>query len=106
MPKYLVKASYSTEGAKGLMKEGGTGRRSAVQAVTKKAGGKLEAFYFAQGDADVIAIIDLPDAASALALSLAVNASGAVRSTTTPLFTAEELDKACKKTVPYRAPGA
>ena len=106
MPKYLVTASYNADGVRGLIKEGGTGRRAAVQAAAKKAGGKVEAFYFAHGDADAILILDLPAAASALALSLAVNASGAVRATTTPRLTVEELDKACKKTVAYRAPGA
>ena len=31
MPKYLFQASYTTEGAKGLLKEGGTKRRAAVE---------------------------------------------------------------------------
>ncbi len=30
MPKYLTVASYAAEGAKGLLKEGGTARRAAV----------------------------------------------------------------------------
>ena len=57
-------------------------------------------------DADAYVITDLPDASSGIAVSLAVNASGAVRLTTIPLITPEEIDAACKKTVVYRAPGA
>ncbi len=31
MPKYLVEAAYTADGAKGLMKAGGSARRAAVQ---------------------------------------------------------------------------
>jgi uncharacterized protein with GYD domain len=106
MAKFMVKASYTTEGAKGLAKEGGTGRRKAVTKLVEGLGGKVEALYFAYGDDDVYVIVDLPDAASGLALSLAVNSSGAVKLSTVPLITPEEMDAACKKAVAYKAPGA
>jgi uncharacterized protein with GYD domain len=106
MPKMLIKASYTAEGAKGLIKEGGTSRRAAVQTLIEAMGGKLEAFYYAYGDADAYIIVDAPSAVDGLALSLAVNASGAVSLSTIPLITPEEMDAACKKTVNYRAPGA
>jgi uncharacterized protein with GYD domain len=106
MSKYMIKASYAADGVRGLIKEGGTGRRSAVQKLIEGIGGKLEAFYFAYGDADAYVIVDVPDAATGIALSLAVNASGAVRVSTIPLITPEEMDAASKKSIPYRAPGA
>jgi len=106
MPKFMVTASYTAEGAKGLIKEGGSGRRTAVQKLIEGMGGKVEAFYFAYGDRDAFVIADLPDAASGLALSLAVNASGIVRLSTVPLITPEEMDAAAKKSVAYRPPGA
>ena len=106
MPKYLIKASYTTEGTKGLMKAGGTARRAAVQKMLEGMGGKLETFYFAFGADDVFAVFELPDAESAIAAGLAVNASGAVHVATTPLITPEEVDAACKKLPEYRAPGA
>jgi uncharacterized protein with GYD domain len=106
VPKFMIKASYNTEGAKGLMKEGGTARRAAVQKLVEGLGGKVEAFYFAYGEADAYIITDMPDAATGIAISLTVNASGAVRLSTIPLITPEELDAASKKTVNYRAPGA
>jgi uncharacterized protein with GYD domain len=105
MPKFLVKGSYNPEGAKGLVKEGGTGRRAAIQSLMESLGGKVEAFYYAYGEHDVYLICDFPDQATGLALSLAVNAAGAVRVATVPLITAEEMDAACKKSVAYRAPG-
>jgi uncharacterized protein with GYD domain len=106
MPKFMIKASYAAEGVRGLIKEGGTGRRAAVQKVIEGIGGKLEAFYFAYGDADAYVIADVPDAATGIAVSLAVNASGAVRVSTIPLITPEEMDAASKKSISYRAPGA
>ena len=106
MPKFMVKVSYTTEGTQGLLKEGGTGRRAAVQKLIESQGGTVEAFYFAYGEDDAYLIIDVPDPTSGLAVSLAVNASGAVRLSTIPLITPEEIDAACKKSVPYRAPGA
>jgi uncharacterized protein with GYD domain len=106
MPKFMIKASYTVEGVRGLLKEGGTARRAAVQKIIESIGGKVEAFYFAYGEADAYVIAELPDAASGLAVSLAVNASGAVRLTTIPLITPEEIDAASKKSVAYRAPGA
>lgn len=105
MPKYLYQASYTAEGTKGLLKEGGSKRRAMVEEMTKAAGGKIEAFYFAFGDSDVYLIVDAPDQATAAALSLAVNASGAVTLKTTVLLTPEEVDQAAKKTVKYRSPG-
>jgi uncharacterized protein with GYD domain len=105
MPKYLVKASYTQEGTKGLLNDGGTKRRAAVEQMIAQMGGKIEAFYYAFGDADAVVIIDAPDNASAAALSMAVNASGAVSLKTIPLLTAEELDQAAKKKINYRAPG-
>ncbi len=106
MPKYLVKASYTADGARGLVKDGGSARRSVVQKMVEGLGGTLESFYYAFGEDDVYVIMDLPDTTAGLALTLAVNASGAVRLTTTPLITPEEVDAAAKKAVTYRAPGA
>lgn len=106
MAKYLIKASYSLQGTKGLLKEGGSSRRAAVKQMIEGLGGKLEAFYYAFGDTDVFVIFDLPDAQSTAALSLAVNAAGGAQVTTIPLLTPEDMDAACKKSVAYRAPGA
>ena len=105
MAKYLLTASYTAEGAKGVLKDGGTKRRQAAEAAIKSAGGKLEAFYFAFGESDAFVIIDAPDHASIAAASLAINASGAVHTKTVVLLTPEEIDQAAKKGTKYTAPG-
>jgi len=106
MPKFLIKASYNPDGVRGLLKEGGSKRRAAVQKVVESMGGALDAFYYAYGPDDAVIIADLPDANSSIALSLTVNATGAVRLSTTPLISPEEIDSATKKTVKYKAPGS
>lgn len=105
MPKYLIQASYTAEGVRGLMKDGGSQRRSAAEAALKGVGGRLESFYFAFGETDVFAVADVPDNASAAAVSLAVSASGAVQVKLTVLMTPEEMDQATKKMINYRPPG-
>ncbi len=106
MARYLFEGSYSTEGIKGVLKEGGTGRRAAVEAAVKSFGGKLEAFYFAFGDTDVFGIVDGIDNTTAAAFSMAIAATGTLHSVkTTVLMTPEEIDAAGKKTVSYRPAG-
>lgn len=106
MPTYLWRASYTAEGTKGLLKDGGTKRRAAVQQMVEKAGGKLHAFYYAFGDADLYGIAEFPDSITAAAVSIAVNVSGAATLNSTLLLTPEELDAAAKKSIGYRPPGA
>lgn len=106
MAKYLIQASYSHEGMKGLVKDGGTGRRTAVAAAVKSAGGKLDAFYYGFGESDVYIIIDAPDNVTVAAFALAVGAAGSTgHFKTTVLLTPEEVSQAAKKVVKYRAPG-
>src|SRR5260221_1446282 len=105
MPKYLIQASYTPEGLKGLHKDKPSRRRTAVMHAIEPLRGKLESLYYAFGQNDVAAILDLPDNISASAVSLAISASGLVRTPTTPLLTVEEVDQALQKTVNYKAPG-
>ena len=106
MAKYLFTATYTPAGAKGLMAEGGSAREKAVERLVKSVGGKIESMYWAFGSTDYYLIAELPDAATAAALSLTVSASGAVQLGTTLLLTAKDLDEAAKRTPDYRAPGA
>ncbi|MFQ5856113.1 MAG: GYD domain-containing protein, partial [Anaerolineae bacterium] len=99
MPKYLFTGSYTEEGLKGLLKDGGSKRKEAVEQLMKSLGGTLEAFYYAFGDNDVFVIADLPDNVSCAAGALIVSASGAFQTKTVVLVTPEEVDQAVKKTV-------
>ena len=105
MTKYLVKASYSAEGTRGILKDGGTGRREAVQGLIESVGGTMTDFYYAFGEDDLYWICDLPDHADLAAMTLAINASGGARVTTVALLTPEEVDVAVRKAVKYRPPG-
>ena len=109
MAKYLFQGSYTigsytVEGLRGVLREGGTKRREAVAQLVQALGGTLETFYYAYGD-DFFIIVDVPDSVTATAASLAVNATGAVQFKTIVLITPEEVDAAVQKTVTYRPPG-
>jgi len=105
MAKYLFEARYTIEGAKGLAREGGTGRRTAISKMAEGMGGKLESFYYAFGDVDAYVIVDLPDNVAAASIALAVNQAGGAAVKTVVLLAPEDMDKAGKKSVDYRAPG-
>ena len=105
MPKYLLRASYTAEGIKGLMKDGGTKRHAAARRLVESLGGKLEALYYAFGETDVMAIVDMPDNASAAAASLTIGGTGALTGNITVLLTHEDIDKAVKKSGSYTPPG-
>ena len=105
MAAFLVEFTYTEQGLKGLVREGGTKRREATEQLVKSLGGRLVAYYFSFGSYDGFAIIDGLENADATAAALIVGASGAVRTRTTVLLTPEEVDIATKKSGIYRAPG-
>lgn len=105
MAKYMVKATYTVEGAKGVIKGGGSARRAAVQTMIEGLGGRMEGFYFTLDEPDAFAIVDVPDIVNIAAASLAINATGGARVSTMLLLTPEEIDEAAKKSVNYRPPG-
>ena len=104
MPKYLVKATYSAEGTRGLIKDGGSGRQRAVKGLIESVGGSLEVFYYSFGEEDLIWICDLPTNSDAVAMSLAVNAARGAQVQMTQLLTVEDVDQAVTKAVEYRPP--
>jgi uncharacterized protein with GYD domain len=105
MPKYLIKASYTQSGAKGVAAEGGSSRRDVVKAACDSVGGSLESFYFAFGEVDVYTVVDLPDEEAAIAIAIAVNGSGGATIETVPLVTPETVDAAAKREVSFRPAG-
>jgi uncharacterized protein with GYD domain len=107
MPKYLVEGRYTADGLKGLVREASSGRRVDIAKTIESAGGKLESFYFAFGDADFYIFFDVPDNISAAALSVVANQSRFVTSRIIALMTAHEMDQAIKKTkaIEFLPPG-
>ena len=105
MPKYLVTGSYTQAGIKGVLGEGGSSRRAAVEKLAESVGGKVESFYFGFGGDDYFITADLPSNEAAAALAMTVAASGAVSPRTIVLLTPEDVDAASKLSPSYRAPG-
>jgi uncharacterized protein with GYD domain len=105
MPKYLFYGSYSTEGYRELMGEGGSSRIEAAKQALGSVGGSLEAFYFSFGEYDFYIIVDLPDDVTTTAVTLAGNISGMFNIQGVSLLTPEELDEAVKLNVDFRPPG-
>ena len=105
MSKYLISGSYVGEGIKGLLKEGGTKRKEAVEQLIGGLGGTVESMHFAFGGDDFFIIVDAPDNAKAAAGSLIVSSTGAVSAKITVLLTPEELDEVSNVSVEYRPPG-
>ena len=106
MAKYLIIASYTSPGVKGIIHKGGTSRRDAVDKMVAELGGRMESFYFAFGDGDAFVIADLPDNVGAAAIALAVGATGMATIKTTVLLTPEEIDRAAATSVNYVPPGS
>jgi uncharacterized protein with GYD domain len=106
MAKYLFHGSYTQAGIQGVLKDGGKGRRKAVDALAKSLGGKVDEMYWAFGKDDFYVIADLPGNAEAAALAATTGGSGAVSISTVVLLTADDLDAAVKLHPKYRAPGS
>ena len=106
MPKYLVVAGYTApDGVKGLIVDGGTVRVRAIEELLSSVGGRLESFYYGLGRVTAYLIIEVPDEASAVAVTLTVNASGLGDWILTPLMAPAEIDEAVKLSPLYDAPG-
>lgn len=105
MPAFMIVASYSPEGLRGLRKDSAAGRKVAVANALESMGAKLKAVYFTLGDHDVVLIADFPNTVSVAGFSLVVSAAGFVRTQTTALLTVEEMDRALNIKADYRPPG-
>ncbi len=105
MPKFLFYGSYSPEGYRGLIKEGGSSRIDAAKQALGSVGGSLEAFYFSYGENDFYIIVDLPSRIATTAITLAGNVTGTFNIKGVSLLTPDELDEAAKLSVDFRPPG-
>ena len=75
MPKYLYHGSYTDEGLKGLIKDGGTKRMEVTKKAIESLGGKMEAYYFAFGSNDFFLIAEAPDNVNIITGSLVLRTS-------------------------------
>ena len=103
---YLLQVAYTPEAWASLVAKPES-RLDAVRPAIEKLGGKILHGWFAFGDYDLVAVLEMPGNVEAAAFSLAASAGGAIRSIkTTPLLSTEEGLEALRKagTSGYRAP--
>jgi uncharacterized protein with GYD domain len=109
MPLFITYASYSHSGVKGLVNKP-EDRSGAIKALIEKAGGKLVALYNTTGSNDVVVVSELADGSDAVAMGMAVAASGALsRIETVRAWTPSEFkgvaEKAARVASAYTPPG-
>lgn len=75
MPKFVVFFSYKPETIAAMM-DNPDNRVDAVRKLVEAANGKLESYYWMQGQFDGLAIAEAPTPMDANAVSLAVSSSG------------------------------
>jgi uncharacterized protein with GYD domain len=106
MSKYMIKASYSPEGIKGVMAKGGSARADAIEKLASGVGGSVEAVYFSFGSDDLFAIIEAPGHEAMAAIAGTVSQTGALsKYETVVLLTPAQIDEAANMTVAYTPPG-
>lgn len=105
MSKYLIRGKFTAHGIKGLLKEGGTARRSMGEIMFKGLGGTLDKMYFTLNADEVLLLVDIPDNLALASVSMHIDASGMAEATIIPLHTPEDIDTASHIAVNYRAPG-
>ena len=97
MASYLIQVTYNSDAWAALLKHP-QDRTEAVAKTAEKLGGKIESFWMAFGEYDVVGVIDMPDAIAAAAFGMAIAAGGACKHVkTTPLLSIAEGVKAMKK---------
>ena len=90
MPFYLYQCAYTPE-AWAAQVENPQDVRQRTEAMMNKLGGKVVGIWYAFGEYDLVAVIEMPDNTSDAAAAIAIAAGGAVRAAkTTPLITIEE----------------
>jgi uncharacterized protein with GYD domain len=109
MPLFITYASYSQSGAKGLLAKP-TDRSGVMKALIERAGGRLVALYFTTGSNDVVLVSEAPSETDAVAVGMAIAASGAAsRIETVHAWTPGEFKeiavKAAKVAGTYTPPG-
>jgi uncharacterized protein with GYD domain len=103
MAHYMIESSYGAQDMAALV-QSPTDRSTVAKALVEQLGGRIEVYYYAFGDYDLISIVELPDNISSGALALALAGSGAFKAVkTTVLLTVEDGMSAMRKAQGLRA---
>ena len=97
MAHYLLQVGYTPETWNALV-HNPQDRSEAISGAVEKLGGKVERFWMAFGEYDVVGVVDMPDNVSAAAFAMAISAGGACKNIkTTPLMSTKEGMEAMRK---------
>ncbi|WP_433505459.1 GYD domain-containing protein [Pseudonocardia halophobica] len=108
MTLYMMQMIYTNEAWTALVKDP-EDRALMARSLAEDLGGTNVGFWLSLGEHDLVTIFDLPDQASAAALSMAISAGGAVSDVkTTVLMSPQEAVRAMNKaqSLEYRPPRA
>ncbi|WP_372495021.1 GYD domain-containing protein [Micromonospora phytophila] len=106
MARFLLMSTYTVDGVKGLVDDGGTKRADVVRTMIEDAGGRMESMYFGFGEDDTYVLCELPDHKTAAGLAIAIRAKGGLDVRVTPVLTPAEVDEATRVKAEYQPPGA
>ena len=107
MPRYMTLFTFEGETLKAFMKKP-TDRAAVVGQAAQSVGGRLEAYYWMFGQHDGLAILEMPDSATAARFAITVTSTGAFTHLEThELFSSDEVLELMRGTqgVEYAAPG-
>ena len=95
MVTYVVLAKFTDQGVRNAKES--PKRADAYKEMAKTFGVSVKELLWTQGRYDVVTIVDAPDEASAMSLSLSLAALGNVRTETLRAFSAAEMTKIAGK---------
>ena len=89
MATYCVLGSFTGQGVRDA--KASPKRAEAFKDMTKKCGVTVKDIYWAQGQYDIVSILEAPDDLAVTSLALSVGALGNIRTQTLRLFTAADM---------------
>jgi len=95
MVAYVVLANFTDQGIRNAKES--PKRAEAFKAMAKTFGVTVKELLWTQGRYDVVTIVDAPDEASFMSLTLSLGALGNVRTESLRAFSADEMTKAVGK---------
>ena len=96
MPLYLGRFKYSPQAIKAMI-ENPQDRGAAATQAAESLGCKLHGIWWTFGDHDGVFILEAPDHATVIALSMAAGASGQLTTETTVMVDMNEAQEAMRK---------
>jgi uncharacterized protein with GYD domain len=89
MATYVVLGTFTEQGVRKA--KDSPKRADAFKQMAKKCGATVKDLYWAQGQYDIVTILEAPDDLTATALSLSVGALGNIRTQTLRAFSAADM---------------